>query len=153
MSLSDEDYWARLAYEAKHIKSEEPGFKPEKGDIRKWRGFILGTELYEGGVFEVEVEIPRGFPFSPPQVRWLTEIWHPNIYKEKICVGILGKDWAPSNSIVDVIETLRILLAAPNPTDPLNTAAATQMQNDLERFKKTVKDYIERHATWEKLQR
>ncbi|MFX1519593.1 MAG: ubiquitin-conjugating enzyme family protein [Promethearchaeota archaeon] len=153
MSLSDEDYRARLAYEAKHVKSEEPGFKPENGDIRKWRGFILGTELYEGGVFEIEIEIPRQFPFAAPQVKWLTETWHPNIYREKVCVGILGKDWSPSNSLVDVIETLRILLAAPNPTNPLNTAAANQMQNDLERFKKTIKDYIERYATWEQLQR
>jgi ubiquitin-protein ligase len=153
LSLSDEDYWARLAYEAKHVKSEEPGFKPEKDDIRKWRGFILGTELYEGGVFEIKIEIPRQFPFAAPQVKWLTEIWHPNVFKEKVCVGILGKDWSPSNSLVDVIETLRILLAAPNPTNPLNITAANQMQNDLERFKKTVKDYIKRYATWEKLQR
>ncbi len=65
----------------------------------------------------------------------------------------MGKDWAPSNSIVDVIETLRILLAAPNPSDPLNTSAGNQMENDPERFKKTVKDYIGRYATWEKLER
>ncbi len=52
-----------------------------------------------------------------------------------------------------MIETLRILLAAPNPSDPLNTSAGNQMENDLERFKKTIKDYIGRYATWEKLER
>lgn len=38
------------------------------------------------------------------------------------------------------------LLSYPNPSDPLNAEAAGMMIKDPERFKKKVKDYIERYA-------
>lgn len=149
--LSDEDFAARLVYELKLLRREEPSFKPVKNDIRKLRGFILGTELYDGGVFEIEIELPRNFPYRPPKVRWLTKTWHPNIHNKNVCVGILGKDWSPSNSLIDVIETCRILLTAPNPHDPLNRQAARELQENIEKYKAHVREHVARHATWDKL--
>lgn len=149
--LSDEDFAARLAYELKMLRREEPSFSPVKNDIRNLRGFILGTELYDGGVFEIEIEIPRDYPYRPPKVRWLTNTWHPNIHNKNVCVGILGKDWSPSNSLVDVIETLRILLAAPNPNDPLNRQAARELRENIDQFKTRVQEHVSKHATWNKL--
>jgi len=149
--LNEEEFWARLAYEAKLLKEEEPTFKPVKGDLTKWRGYILGTGVYDGGVFEVEIEIPRTFPFDPPKVKFLTPIWHPNIHGGRICVGILGKDWTPTISLTGVVETIRNLLNYPNPDDPLNRDAAREMKKNPEKFKKRVKDWIRKYATWEKL--
>jgi hypothetical protein len=41
-------YYNRLVFGAKIIEDEEPSFKPVGGDLRVWRGFILGTELSYG---------------------------------------------------------------------------------------------------------
>jgi ubiquitin-protein ligase len=49
-----------------------------------WRhlvGTITGPEgtPYEGGVFDVDILIPREYPFEPPRMKFITRIWHPNI--------------------------------------------------------------------------
>jgi ubiquitin-protein ligase len=32
-----------------------------------------------GGVFKLELFLPEEYPMSPPKVRFLTKIYHPNI--------------------------------------------------------------------------
>uniref|UniRef100_A0A7S4I543 UBC core domain-containing protein n=1 Tax=Odontella aurita TaxID=265563 RepID=A0A7S4I543_9STRA len=34
---------------------------------------------YEGGVFEIDIQIPKQYPFEPPKMKFNTKIWHPNI--------------------------------------------------------------------------
>lgn len=151
--LSQDDYWARLALEAEEMKQEEPTFKPVGGNVTLWRGFIIGTGFYEGGVFIYELEITRDYPFKPPIVRNLTEIWHPNFWKERICVGILGKDWSPANNMVNIVETLRFLLSNPNPDDPLHLTCSKQMKNDLDGFATKARQFVELHAGWDQITR
>ncbi|MHA1606116.1 MAG: ubiquitin-conjugating enzyme family protein [Candidatus Freyarchaeota archaeon] len=133
------------------MEKEEPTFKPVNGDLTHWKGVILGTGVYDGGVFEIEIFIPRDYPFKPPKVFWNTPIWHPNINRREVCVGILGKEWTPNTTIVGVIEALRTLLNFPNPHSPLNTNAAKQMLRDMKKFRRKVKEYIEKYATWQKV--
>jgi len=150
--LSEEDYWARLALEAKNIETEEPSFQPIQGDLRRWQGFVLGTGTYDGGVFVMQITVPRSFPYDPPQVRFITKIWHPNIYRGRVCVGVLGKDWLPSMSISGVIETLRNLLNFPNPDDPLNQQASREAKRNPEQFERTARDWVRRFAGWDQIQ-
>lgn len=150
--LDREAFLERLALEAKTIEEEEPSFQPLNGDLTKWRGFILGTSVYDGGVFRIELNVDRSYPFKPPKARFLTPIWHPNITREgRICLGILGKDWSPSINLVGVIEAIRNLLSFPNPHDPLNRVAAKEMRESPKEFKQKVKEYIKRYATWKHL--
>ena len=151
--LTEEEWLERLAIEAQELRREEPTFRPVKGDLTKWRGEIIGSGLYEDGVFVVEIQIPRTFPFTPPMVKWLTPTWHPNIYKDRVCVSILGKEWVPTNSLVDVVEALRVLLSNPNPLDPLNGTAAQEAQRQPEVFKRKVKEYIKKYATWDEAEK
>lgn len=146
--LPEDDFWARLAIEADEMKREQPSFEPVNNDVTKWQGFIIGTNLYEGGVFIFEINIPREYPFKPPEVKTKTKIWHPNFFNDRVCVGILGKDWAPANNIVDIVESLRFLLSNPNPDDPLHSSAAKMMKNNPEEFKEKVKEWVQEHATW-----
>jgi ubiquitin-protein ligase len=149
--LSESEYWARLSIEAKMLEQEEPSFRPVKGNISLWRGYILGTGIYEGGVFQLEIEITKKFPFEPPLVRCLTPVFHPNFKAERVCLGILGKQWTPATSIAGVIEGIRNLLNFPNPDDPLNLDAADMMRRNPERFKKEAIDWVKKYATWNKV--
>ncbi len=151
MELSEDDFWARLAIEAGEMKKEQPNFQPVNGDTRVWRGFLIGTGIYSGGVFQFELRLPRSFPFKPPKGKAITPIWHPNIFKERICIGILGKDWTPASNLVDIVESLRFLLSNPNPDDPLNTTAAKEFKNNRKEFERKAKQYIEKYATWDSL--
>ena len=152
--LSEEDYYNRLVFEAKILEEEEPSFKPVGGDLRIWRGFILGTGIYDGGVFDIEITLTRKFPFAPPKIRWLTKTYHPNIsLQSKVCIGVLGKDWVPTMSVAGLIEALRNLLNFPNPASPLNTQAATLMKKDRKKYEAEAKNYVNKYATWENLKK
>ncbi len=148
MMLTEEEWLERLAIEAQQMRKTQPNFKPVNGNLAHWWGQILGTGLYEG-VFTIEIIIPREYPFSPPKVYWRTPIWHVNIYKEQVCLSLLGKDWVPASSISEVIEALRVLLTHPNPNDPLNREAANEFRNDYPRFERKVREYLNKYATWE----
>ena len=149
--LSDEDFYSRLVLEAKSLEEEEPSFKPINNDLRRWQGFVIGTGLYEGGVFEVEITITRKFPYEPPLVKWLTPIYHPNFIRNKVCIGIFGKDWLPNMNIAGVIEALRNLLHFPNPRSPLNREAAKLLVKKPKKYEERVREYTKRHANWDRL--
>lgn len=53
-----------------------------KGDsLSHLEGTILGPEgtPFEGGTFVINIDIPSGYPFEPPKMKFVTKIWHPNI--------------------------------------------------------------------------
>ncbi len=146
--LTEEEWLDRLAIEAQELAREQPTFRTVNNNLTYWRGEILGSGLYEGGVFYLEIHIPREYPFQPPKIRFKTPIWHVNIFKEKVCVGILGKEWSPAYSLVQVVETIRFLLTSPNPDDPLNASASRQWKKNPEVFKNQVIEYIRKYAHW-----
>lgn len=82
----------RLVKDLQKLNSEqEEGINasPLEGDLFKWTAFIEGPEktIWEGGLFELELEFPVEYPAKPPRIRFLTKMFHPNIYNDgKICL-------------------------------------------------------------------
>jgi len=40
---------------------------------------------YEGGVFVLDIKIARDYPFKPPDIKFETRIWHPNVNSTTVC--------------------------------------------------------------------
>ena len=51
-------------------------------DLKDWCGVIEGPRgsPYEHRCFRIAIRIPNDYPRSPPLVRFITNIKHPNIY-------------------------------------------------------------------------
>ncbi|CAH1393411.1 unnamed protein product [Nezara viridula] len=101
---------------------------------------------YEGGVFHLEVQLPREYPFQPPRVVFITPIYHPNIDEGgRICLDLLklppSGSWRCTTTIANVLIAVQCLLASPNPSDPLNPEIAALMQSDIKQFEKTAKEH------------
>jgi ubiquitin-conjugating enzyme (huntingtin interacting protein 2) len=47
-------------------------------NIRSLTGKIKGAEgtPYENGIFVIDIDIPNGYPFEPPKMKFKTKIWH-----------------------------------------------------------------------------
>nr|XP_010910426.1 ubiquitin-conjugating enzyme E2 7-like [Elaeis guineensis] len=61
-------------------------------NIFEWKVTIIGPAytIYEGDVFDVVMTFPSNYPNSPPEVRFMSEMWHPNVYTDgRMCISIL----------------------------------------------------------------
>ncbi|XP_006109166.1 ubiquitin-conjugating enzyme E2 T [Myotis lucifugus] len=122
----------------------------QMGDLRAQ---IIGgaNTPYEKGVFTLEVTIPERYPFEPPQIRFLTPIYHPNIDSAgRICLDVLKLPpkgaWRPSLSIATVLASIQLLMAEPNPDDPLMADISSEFKYNKPVFLSNARRWTEQHA-------
>ncbi|KAG8817738.1 Ubiquitin-conjugating enzyme 13, partial [Serendipita sp. 399] len=106
-----------------------------------------GGSPFEGGTFSLELFLPGEYPMSPPKVRFLTKIYHPNIDKlGRICLDILKDKWSPALQIRTVLLSIQALLSAPNPDDPLATDVAKHYKQDERDAQRVSKEWTEKYG-------
>ncbi|XP_017482526.1 PREDICTED: NEDD8-conjugating enzyme UBE2F-like [Rhagoletis zephyria] len=109
--------------------------------------------MWCGGKFKFIIDVPNDYKYSPPKVRCLTRIYHPNITETgDICLSILRlhfdeTGWLPTRSLKDVVCGLNSLFTdLLNFEDPLNSSAAEHYMRDPKGFARQVKEYINKYA-------
>ena len=123
---------------------------PVEDDIFHWEGTIMGpTEtVYEGGVFNLDIQFPKNYPFKPPKVRFTTKIYHPNINSGGfICLDIFKDNWSPALTISKVLLSICSLLTDPNPDDPLVVDRADEYVNEREKYNETARSWTQIYAS------
>ena len=128
----------------------------DENDFYKWSVIFTGPEdtIYEGGFFKAILSFPIDFPQNPPEMRFITEMFHPNIYKDgKVCISILhspGVDvfnsqekaeerWRPSLGVEQILLSVISMLNDPNCDSPANVDAAVMFRNNRKDYEKKVR--------------
>ncbi|CAG6021494.1 unnamed protein product [Menidia menidia] len=147
---------SRLKRELQMLSTEPPpGITCWQNEERtdELRAQILGgTETpYEGGLFTLEINIPERYPFEPPKMRFLTPIYHPNIDSSgRICHDALKLPpkgaWRPSLNISTVLTSIQLLMAEPNPDDPLMADISSEFKYNKQLFVDKAKKWTQEHA-------
>ena len=85
----------------------------------------------KGGTFKLLLEFTEEYPNKPPSVKFLSKIFHPNVYATgKICLDILQNQWSPIYDIAAILTSIQSLLSDPNPTSPANAEASQLFEKD-----------------------
>ncbi|KAJ6551652.1 ubiquitin-conjugating enzyme/RWD-like protein [Mycena capillaripes] len=141
----------RINKEISDVKKEEMGniTLVPSDDLFVWSGTLPGPEgsVYEGGVFNIAINLPIDYPFSAPKVTMKTRIYHMNISDQgSICLDILKHNWSPALSLFKVILSLSSLLTDPNPKDPLVPSIAGQYTRNRKLHDSTARQWTELYA-------
>ncbi|XP_062935114.1 ubiquitin-conjugating enzyme E2 G1-like [Cynocephalus volans] len=117
----------------------------DDNDLYRWEVLIIGPPdtLYEGDVFKAHLTFPKYYPLRPSKVKFITEIWPPNVDKNgDVCISIIhepGEDkygyekpdelWLPIHTVETIISVIS-MLADPNGDSPAHVDAAKEQRKD-----------------------
>ncbi|KAI4915441.1 uncharacterized protein J4E92_009395 [Alternaria infectoria] len=141
-----------------HNEIRNSGAKPHpyydvyvcESNMGLWKIAMQGPpdSTYAGGTFLLYLEMGNNYPRSPPEARFITPIYHPNINRHgRICHSILDRNWTLDTSTKDVIDTIYSLLLVPEFSDPINAVVTLDYHWDEIQFKEEAQKHLEEHAS------
>uniref|UniRef100_A0A8D2LMN9 Ubiquitin conjugating enzyme E2 R2 n=1 Tax=Varanus komodoensis TaxID=61221 RepID=A0A8D2LMN9_VARKO len=113
----------------------------EQPPARKGELFSLLC-LFAGLKCQAHIKFPMDYPYSPPTFRFLTKMWHPNIYENgDVCISILhppvddpqsgelpSERWNPTQNVRTILLSVISLLNEPNTFSPANVDASVMFR-------------------------
>lgn len=116
-----ENAWRRnrLRSELKMLRNDPPegiAATPLDAKCCHWQASVTGPvgSPYEGGVFYLYIQVPYTYPMSPPVVRFLTRILHPNVSRHgDVGIDSVHHNWSLALTISKVLISIQSLLTDP----------------------------------------
>ncbi|PBC33085.1 Ubiquitin-conjugating enzyme E2 [Apis cerana cerana] len=136
----------RLMRDFKRLQEDPPtgvSGAPTDNNIMIWNAVIFGPHdtPFEDGTFKLTIEFTEEYPNKPPTVRFISKMFHPNVYADGgICLDILQNRWSPTYDVSAILTSIQSLLSDPNPNSPANSMAA-------QLYKENRREYEKRHQS------
>ena len=124
---------------------------PRPDNIMIWDAVIFGPEgtPFEGGIFKLTIQFNKDHPFQPPEVKFVSKMFHPNISENsgKVFVDILKSTWTPALNASALLVSIQSLLNDPNPDVAINKMAGHLFRTNQAEYLKRVRQCVEQSWT------
>ncbi len=150
----------RLTHHCREMEKNPPPLchaepKDPAKNMTHWTGWIEGSQdtPYAGGKFHLTIDFPSDYPFRPPQIKFITPVYHPNIStKGEICMDILHSQWSPVLTVRSLLISLCSLLTDPNPEHGLNKEALKDFRTNQDKHNEIAREWTRKYASENKQQ-
>ena len=69
------------------------------------------TVTFQDRTFKLTLEFSEEYPNKPPVVKFLSKMFHPNIYADGgICLDILQNRWSPTYDVSAILTSIQSLV-------------------------------------------
>ncbi|KAG5522393.1 hypothetical protein RHGRI_034541 [Rhododendron griersonianum] len=161
----------RLMRDFKRLQQDPPAGisgAPHDNNIMLWNAVIFGPDdtpwdgvfpvvsfcsvilacLHSPGTFKLTLQFSEDYPNKPPTVRFVSRMFHPNIYADgSICLDILQNQWSPIYDVAAILTSIQSLLCDPNPNSPANSEAARMYSENKREYNRRVRESVEQSWT------
>nr|CAG4646672.1 EOG090X0GZZ [Macrothrix elegans] len=103
----------RLMRDFKRLQEDPPAGvsgAPTDNNIMIWNAVIFGPHdtPFEDGTFKLTIEFTEEYPNKPPTVRFVSKMFHPNVYADGgICLDILQNRWSPTYDVSAILTSIQ----------------------------------------------
>ena len=132
---------------------------PNQNNIYEWKCTISGPgdTPFAGGLFFLKIIFPKNYPYSKPEVCFLTPIYHINVNPKAnlseplghVCISTLNW-WNPQCTIRQVLTDIFALFWLSNPASPYGLERAQEMNNNINLYNAKCKYYTRKYAAMDK---
>ncbi|CAF1290551.1 unnamed protein product [Adineta ricciae] len=111
------------------------------------------SAIYREGSFRIEIALPAMYPSDPPEIRFLTPIYHISVTDDgRLSSETVKRDllWSPRRSLVEIIRALVDYIDHPNLQFILNHEIAGEFMYNRAEFDRKALMSVCRHITYKK---
>lgn len=122
----------------------------DESDVHHWRARLTGppSTPYAGGTFVIDFDFPAQYPFKPPEIKFLTKLYHPNVKTDtgEICSDLIGENWGPTLNVRHCAGVLYSALENPDGEHALEGDIAQLMREKPAEFERRAREWTREHA-------
>ena len=117
---------------------------PNPSNIFHWNITLLGPvdTPYAGGLFFLEAVFPEDYPKNGPKIKFLTKIFHCNVFHWGICISTLNH-WVPT-PMEKVLSDIFALFYSQNPDN--SDQPSREYKKDRALFEKHCREWVKLYA-------
>ena len=129
-----------------------------ENDYRLWKVTLRGSKntSYNDGLFRINVEFPEEYPLKPPEVYFITPIYHLNVNpraprsSEDMPLGHISLStlswWNKEYKMREVLINIFALFYKANPESPFGLERAEEFVENRDLYEEKVKYFTKKYA-------
>ncbi|CAF1187346.1 unnamed protein product [Rotaria sp. Silwood1] len=148
--LTKPDAPVKFILEKTPFDDEEDEECPKVRDEYLISGRILpNSNIFKDGAYRIEMKLIPRYPIEPPEVRFLTRIYHPNIASDgKFCYQLLNNasKWTKGTTLAAAVQTVVKYVDNPDADYAVNYEIGKEYMENRPEFNRKASEMVKKYS-------